>query len=476
MEDGLPHTIVQSILQTRDGYLWVGTREGLARFDGHSFLCLAAREFGTGLVQPSVVCLCETRDGSLWIGTENGGLFRLYQGRLVRFGVAEGLRGSIISGLQETPDGTLWVAASGLARYRNGQLNYPFDQQVGRGVASLFLDPQGVLWVNASSGVRQLRGDQLTLFRLADDHPLGPQRSLACDRHGTVWGGQTGQLLEVRDGKVKPYPKAPGAAGIIGALLPDREGNLWVGSYAGISRFVDGEFVSEKDERGESYRVFCFLQDREGNVWCGSEEGLVRLTPQQFTTYTKKDGLSADSIAAVCADHGGGVWVSVWGGGLNHFVNGTFNVFGRTNGLSSDFVLAVHEARDGSLWVGADYGSGLNHLRNGQVAHYKVDPVFTALLEDEQGRLWIGSRDSLTCLKDGKFQRYTMREGLNGNQINALCLGQGGVLWVGTQAGLSRWRENHFENVAPREPKLQTIILSLYEDAELSLGAPFGMG
>lgn len=469
MEDGLPHTIVQAITQTRDGYLWVGTREGVARFDGQSFLCLTARDFGTGLVQPSVVCLCETQDGSLWIGTETVGLFRLYQGRLSRFGQAEGLRGNIISGLQETADGSLWIAAGGLARLKGGKLEYPFEKEVGRTIMSLYLDHEGVLWVNCGTGVKRLEGQRMVPFLLANGRGLGMQRSLICDRSGTVWGGATAVLMEVKEGKVTTYHKGDGAEGIVGALFQDRDGNLWVGAYAGVSRFVDGQFIAEKDERGESYRVFCFFQDREGNIWIGSEEGLVRLTPQQFTTYTKKQGLTADAIGSVCASRDGGVWVGVWGGGLNHFADGTFTTFGKTNGLASDFVLATLEARDGSLWAGSDYGAGLNHIQDGRVTIHKLDSVFTAFLEDAQGAVWIGSRDSLTYFKDGKFARYTSRDGLSGNQINALCQGQGGVLWVGTQNGLTRWCDGQFENLAAKEPRLGEIILSLYEDPERTL-------
>jgi ligand-binding sensor domain-containing protein len=153
MEDGLPHTIVQAITQTRNGFLWVGSREGMARFDGVSFLSFTAREFGTGLVQPSVTHLCETRDGSLWIGTENLGLFRLFQGRISRLRRAEGLRSDLVAGLQEMPDGSLWIAAGGLACLSDGKLAYPFQPQVTGSVALLFLDPEGVLWM-AGRGVK----------------------------------------------------------------------------------------------------------------------------------------------------------------------------------------------------------------------------------------------------------------------------------------------------------------------------------
>jgi signal transduction histidine kinase/streptogramin lyase len=278
----------------------------------------------------------------------------------------------------------------------------------------------------------------------------------------------------VRAGVAARYTKGAGIAGIVGAVLPDQEGNTWVGTYAGLCRFADGQFVAEGGYLGASYRVFCLFQDREHNVWVGSEEGLVRLTPRHFTTYTMQEGLTQDAIASVCAGRDGSVWIAVWGGGVNHFVDGHFAVIGRSNGLSSDFVLALDAARDGSLWVGADYGFGLNHIQGGQITHYGraeglTDPVLTALLEDEAGNMWIGSRSALNCLRGGTFNRYTMRQGLSNNKINALCVGQRGVVWIGTEDGLTQWTNGQFIVVSATEPLLRKTILSLYEDPEGTL-------
>ncbi len=469
MEDGLPHTIVQAITQTRDGYLWIGTREGLARFDGQAFFSLTAKDFGTGLVQPSVVCLCETQDGTLWIGTENVGLFRLQEGRLARFGKQEGLRDAAITRLQETADGSLWIAARGLAQLKDGEIKYPFDSELGSVVLSLFLDHEGTLWISSLVGVRRLQGQKLAPYVPANRRSIGVPRCVVYDRKGTVWAGDTFGITQVRDGNATDYRKGDGPIGVVGAVFPDREGNVWVGAYAGVSRFVDGRFIAEKGELGESYRVFCFFQDGESNVWVGSENGLIRLTPQGFTTYTKQQGLTENAITSVCAGRDGGVWIGVWGGGVNRFLDGGFTAIRQTNGLASDFVLAIREARDGSLWVGTDYGAGLNHIKEGRIAHYKLDPVFTALLEDERGNMWIGSTDSLTCFREGKFERFTTRDGLSANQINALCEGRGGILWVGTEGGLTRGANGHFLNLAAHEPRLKERILSLYEDPEGTL-------
>jgi ligand-binding sensor domain-containing protein len=303
--------------------------------------------------------------------------------------------------------------------------------------------------------------------------PVSP-KCLARGRDGALWTGDSFGLTCIKEGIAKHYAKGNDASGIIDAILPDREGNVWIGAYSGLSLFVGGSFVPASDEHLAVDRVFCLFQDREDNVWAGSEVGLVRLTPRQLTTYTKVQGLMADSIGSVCASRDGSVWVGVWGGGLNHFVDGGFTVMGKSNGLASDFVMAVHEARDGSLWVGTDYGAGLNHIVEGRIIRYGaadgVDPAVLALAEDTQGNVWIGSRNSLTCFKEERFRRYTTREGLTSNQINALCERQEGGLWIGTEQGLTQWwKDGPFVNLAASEPRLRKTILSLYEDPQQTL-------
>lgn len=470
MEDGLPHTVVQAITQARDGYLWVGTREGLARFDGVRFQAIA---LGSGLVQPSVTCLAEDQHGSLWIGTQNAGLFRLQEGKVARFGTAEGLPSDNILGLQRTTDGALWIGSiRGLAQAEEGKIRRCLEKDIKGAVWSLFGDQEGSLWI-ALPGLARFMEGRLVPYR-AEGFPASV-KCVLYDRAGTLWSGNNDGLFCVRDGKTIRYKKADGPLGVISVLYQDREGTLWVGTYGGLSRFVEGKFVNESQNDAAFYRVFSIFEDREGNLWTGSEEGLTRLTPRHFTSYTREHGLRQNSIASVCADKDGGAWVAAWGGGVNHLVNGQVTqVLDRSNGLPTDFILSVLEARDGSLWVGNDYYFGVNHVRNGENIHYGraeglVGTVVSVMLEDHQGNLWLGSRDALNCFKDGRFTRFTTSNGLTHNKINALCEGQEGVVWVGTEAGLTVWRDGRFIDCSVGETRLKTVVLSLYEDAERTL-------
>ena len=468
MEDGLPHNIVQAITQTHDGYLWVGTREGLARFDGARFKII---ELSPEVKHPSIVSLLESRDGSLWVGTDNAGLFRLQPGTVARCPAPGGAMDYSVHDLHRSGE-SVWIASSaGVLEWTGGKLLR--RSEFRNLIQSLCVDNAGGVWL-AGEGLRRLNG-------VATNYPVHtgtlPRevRRAYCDPDGTFWLATSNKgLTQVTVGVATYHHKADGPSGFVSVVLRDRTGEFWVGSYSGLSRFVDGGFVNETEPDEPSYQVYAITEDHEGSVWVGSEEGLTRFTPKAFKTYTKRDGLTLNRVVTVCASRDGSIWTGIHGGGLNHFVGGRIVALSKADGLSSDYVLAMCEARDGSLWVGTDYGSTLNRIQNGQITRYGPELGFvtaatTALVEDGDGTVWAGTRDGLQCFRNGRFTNYLTADGLSHDKINALCLGRGGELWIGTGSGLSLWNDGRFTNLAARIPQLKTIILSLYEDAEGAL-------
>jgi ligand-binding sensor domain-containing protein/signal transduction histidine kinase len=470
MQDGLPHNVVQALAQTQDGYLWVGTREGLARFDGVQFepvnLPAEARH-------PSVLSLRTARDGSLWIGTARSGLFHAGRSSISRCEAPGGSTNLSAYEIHEGGDGAVWVATSvGVLRYRDGKLERVSDFRSL--IESLCADTRGRIWIARDGGLECLsEPSRPKLVPEQGSLPREPRR-LYCDPDGVFWVASKNGLTELKNGVARFYPKSEGPQGFINAFCRDSLGNLWIGAYAGLSRFADGEFVNEEGRDEASYHVYAFMEDRERNLWVASEQGLERLTPKPFRTYTKKDGLSLNTVVSVCASHDGSVWVSAWGGGLNHLVDGRFDHVRAAEGLSSDFVMALLEGRDGSLWVGADYGAALNRIQNGAITHYGREQGYTAgaitaLFEDPSGLLWIGTRDGLFCLRDGRISLKTTRDGLSHDKINALCGAQQGGMWIGTERGLTRWDGQHLIDYSGKEASLRNTILSLYEDPEGAL-------
>jgi len=467
MEDGLPHNIVQAIAQTADGYLWVGTREGLARFDGFRFERV---DVSFDRKYPSIHCLHAARDGSLWVGSESAGLFRLRDGQVLFCPGPKGETNFTVTEIHEARDGAIWTASNlGVLRFHDGKSE--FISSFNNLIQSLCVDPQGEVWLAGKGvlkGLSQTGGTNLVPSRGV--LPNDPRRAY-CDAQGTVWLAASGGVTELRGTSATFHQKAEGPTGFVGVMFVDRQNHFWIGTYSGLSRFEDGKFINLGTADESAYRIYAIFQDQEDTLWVGSEEGLIRMTPKRFKTITKRDGLTHNTVVSVCAGRDGSIWIGAWGGGVNRLLDGQITALTRSDGLSSDFVMGICEGRDGSLWVGTDYGAALNHITAQRVTQFGPQEGFvgnaatTALLEDGDGNLWLAIRNGLYRWHDGKFTRYTTSSGLPHNKVNALCGGADGVVWIGTESGLAKWTRQGFANGTEFASLRQTTVLSIFQDA-----------
>lgn len=467
MEDGLPHNIVQAIAQTADGYLWVGTREGLARFDGFRF-----ERIDTSFERkyPSIHCLQATPDGSLWVGSEGVGLFRLQNGQVTICLGPKGETNFTVTEIHTARDGAVWVASSiGVLRFcgHQGEFISGFINLI----QSLCVDPAGEVWLAGNGTLKCLsRSDRANIVPQAGTLPNDPRRAY-CDANGVFWLAARSGFTELKDGVATFHQKAEGTTGFIGPMFTDRQTNFWIGTYSGLSRFEQDKFIHLGTADESAYRIYAIFQDREDTLWIGSEEGLIRMTPKRFTTITKKDGLTHNTVVSVCAGRDGSIWIGAWGGGINRLRNGQITALTKNDGLSSDFVMGICEGRDGSLWVGTDYGAALNRINGQQITQFGPEQGFAgnmatiALLDDAAGNLWLGTRGGLFHHRENKFTRFTTGSGLPHNKVNALCEATDGAIWIGTEGGLVKWTQQGFAKDAEFAGLRQNTILSVFQDA-----------
>jgi ligand-binding sensor domain-containing protein/signal transduction histidine kinase len=480
-DEGLPHNTVQAIAQGRDGYLWVGTHAGLARFNGLDFAVFEPRS-APDLAGASITSLCSDHDGVLWIGTQDRGLFRMLDGECTRYTITNGLAGNSINVVYQRHDGSLWIGTSkGLSRLSKGQFT-TFTRQNGLSsnfVRSLFEDRDGNLWIATGEGLNRLRSpNTMDTFPMPQGLPNDSVRCICQDHGDRIWIGSSNGMLwygpywqkffayNTRYGLSDPF---------VSAICEDREGNLWVGTYSGLNRFREGHFLNQLDNQGVPFdHVNALFEDRESNLWVGSKEGLIRLTPKRFTTITKRQGLTHNNVMAVVESQDDTLCVGTWGGGICAIKDGHASALNSSTNLSQSLVLSLARARDGGLWVGADFDGGLTRLNGPNSAHFSSRdglpkaPV-RVLHEDHAGALWIGTDLGLVWFHDGKFKTYTTHDGLPGNSIHDLCDDDAGGLWIGTEAGLSHWQTNRFTNLTVHDGLSDNHILALYQDAESSL-------
>lgn len=484
VENGLPNNTVQSIAQTQDGYLWVGTREGLVRFDGEQFEMLRLTPQTT---EPTINCLLASRDGSLWIGTDGRGVFQLARGELRRHTIPGRNDNFSVLRMCEAGTGALWMEIpdemlcwqDGKMQV-HGELSNAREPQIelGSGKRPICSDAAGNVWMLNRNLVRLDRSDSTNYFAQPGLLPASG-RALYRDRRGVFWVGTDSSasnvLIRVEGETIAKYPRQSGPAGFPQVILHDNADNLWIGSYEGLSRLINGTFVPftarEQGPSAAGYKIYALFEDREQNLWVGSDEGLTRLTPKRFKTITKEDGLASNVALAVLARQDDSVWISSWGSGLSRYRDGKVEILNTTNGLPSNFVMALAETRDGSLWTGADYNGPLIRIKDGKVAvfDHKSHHGTPALYEDARGLLWIGNRGNLETWDGKKLRRYTTKNGLTDDEVNAISGGADGEVWIGTVGGLTRWQNGKFQNLAATNAALHTIILSLYHDAKNTL-------
>lgn len=497
VDEGLPHDSVQALAQTRDGYLWIGTAAGLARFDGVTFTPFDDKNT-PALKNSSITTLCADRDGALWIGTAEGGLTRLRDGSFVHFDSGDGLAGDRVKVICQGHDGALWIGTTtGMSRYQEGRFTtYRKEQGLLADLVNYIReDRDGNVWIATGAGLNRLSGGAMDAFEMPNGLPNDAVRGICQDRAGRLWIGSNNGMLWYNAywKSFYAYNTRYGLSdAFVSAICDDREGNLWVGTYSGLNRFREGRFFTELDNQGVPFgRVNALFEDREGNLWVGAQDGLVRLTPKRFVTYTVRQGLTHNNVMSVLEDRSGSIWAGTWGGGLDQLKEEHVTAYTSTNIFAQGLVLGLCEGRDGSLWIGQDFGAGLVRFKDGNITHYSsadglIKAPIRVLHEDAGGNLWVGTSRGLCCLKDQGFLTFTTQDGLAANAVRSICEDHAGNLWLGTENGLSRLEREAAADAAtgrPAEtssthiPKCFTslpglnhkTVLALCEDAEQSL-------
>lgn len=442
---GLPQSSVEVIFQDRAGYMWFGTQEGLARFDGVSFR-VHDRATLPELGENVVASLAEDGGGALWIGTTRA-LVRLKDGAATAFGTAEGLPGRGVRAILPCDPGEVWLGTrgGGVAVLSKGRIRTlgTADGLAHAGVWSLARGPDGAVWVGTSGGVSRVGGGSIASFGRERGLPGIQVRALCARRDGTVWAGTEAGVARLegdRFATVVDSARLGNAA--VWCLLEDRDGSLWIATYgAGLFRLTGGRLDRCGEREGLPGNVVRSLfEDREGSLWVGfSGRGVARLKDSSFTTVQARHGLPHDYVATVMEDRRGDLLVGTFGGGLGRRGPGLWRSIGERDGLPSDDVWSLAEGRDGSIWIGT-LGNGLARLAGGRITRWTTRSGLSsdgvrAILEDRSGAVWVATRNGLNRIRGGAIEVFGTAQGLPVEGLYCLHEDHRGRLWVGTSGG-----------------------------------------
>jgi ligand-binding sensor domain-containing protein/signal transduction histidine kinase len=481
----LPLDSVQAVIQSSDGYLWIGTPNGLLRFDGITLTPFDTRET-PGFPNNNVQALATSRRGGIWVGTE-GGLVYLRDGHATTYTTANGLPNNVVRALHADRDDNLWIGmhGGGVARFRDGRFDvYGTAQGLSNNVVrALLRDRNGDMWIGTDAGgLNRLRDGVITVYTAADGLGDNSIWALLEDSRGRLWIGTAGAGVRERlpDGRFEA--RAMGLPSrFVRTMVEDRDGSLWVGTEGGgLHRYRHGELSSFRQEQDlSSDTVRALLEDREGSLWIGTiGGGLNRLRDAKFTTLTTREGLRSDLTRVVYEDRNRNLWIGTDGGGLHRLTGNALSHYTTSTGLSGNTIRAVLQDRTGGVWVGT-LNAGLNYIRGRRITRIAVaDQTVRSLLEDRDGSIWIGTYGGgLNRYANGRVSTYTTRDGLSSDFITALAQSQDGTLWIGTNGGgLNRFAAGQFAAYTSGDGLVDPQVRSLYVDAgnQLWIGTASG--
>lgn len=477
-ERGLPNNSILAIAQDRSGYLWLGTMEGLVRFDGVRFAVFSKNNVPEFRDQ-TISSLLFDRGGLLWIATYRGDLLCMGNGVFRGGLLPEKVSGIGFNCLAEDGQGRIWAGTSaGLFFHLPGSPG-PFEKCAafpGTKVGCLATDRSGRLLVGTlGKGLFMLENERWLEVLSGAALPGGDIYALREGRDGTLWIGTGDCLNRYRDGQLHREPLRQGLSNNITALIEDRHGNLWAGSEDGLIRGQHGsfQFLSADQGLGGNF-LSSLIEDREGSLWAGTfNGGLTQIRDDKITTLSHQEGLAGKMFLSLYGDESGALWVGGFGEFLNRYQDGRCRTFRLPKHFSPSSVYSLAPDGDGSLWLGTSVG--LLHFESGRFREVPLPwkgavAEVRCVLKDRAGRLWAGTWGSgLFCREQGKVSAIAHADGLPDDRIGTLFEDRRGNLWVGCESGLAVIPLGEAKRLLP-EPALKGCnVLSFYEDRQGTL-------
>lgn len=512
VESGLPQNKVTAILQTRDGYLWLGTYNGLARFDGMHFTVFDDNNTPR-LHSSRITSLCEATDGTLWIGDESGQVTQYKDGQFIPVLFHAKWSGGKIYRIATDDSGDVWLMneAGELARARDGKVLTPEAGSVAK-VVAMARSNDGTIWVSRDGAISVLQHGHLRLIYTSYI------QGICASRDGGLWVAADERLQEWKDGKwEKNWGTAPWGLGIVSQFIELDNGMLAAGSTDNGLYLVSPDQTNNivhfsRTDGFPSDWIISLRQDREGNLWSGTGSGLVMVRPSNIETVSPPDDWKSRAVLSVCADTNNALWIGTEGAGLYHFEHSAWTNYEGAQGIRNPYIWSLAEDGAGRVWAGTWGGGlflqnagsnglfnfapgmeritppmpallsvpgglwigtteGLLHYQNGAAAWLtndagKFSADVRAIARDRNGAVWIGTAgNGLACLQNGTVQQFKKPDGLSSDFVECLHIDDDGTLWIGTfGGGLDRFKDGRFSGINSRQGLPNNVICDIEDD------------
>ncbi len=438
-------TSTTDVFQTKDGYINIGTYEGLARFDGVTFTT-HKRSKNNDLAFVSVRAILEDSQGNLWLGSNDEGLQKISKEGKKLFTTQNGLPNNSIRALAEDHKGNVWVGTAAGVVYITPQgrmINAQFEAgTISKGIiaTSLYCDDGGTMWLLTANerGLFHFDDGIFRTRRELDVYGNYLATAICQDKEGAFWAGLSDiGLLRIHDGKLEKVQSGTilDSVATTCAFVAD-DGTVWFGTEKGLVVYRKGRFHEYSGSSLDSAKINKIISDREGNIWIATDRnGIGKLTLGKFKIM--KLGVAVNSIAE---DRHGTVWAGTDTGVRcyrdDSEVQDAITSF--TEGLR---VRDVYAARDGSLLVSCYSAPALLHYSDGTIKSWTKDSGLAGnkvrvAIETRSGDIYAGTTTGLSIIHaDGSIRNFKQADGLENEYIMTLYQDTTDTIWIGTDGG-----------------------------------------
>ncbi len=461
---GLPNNVVTAVVQTREGYLWVGTYGGLVRFDGVHFTIFNSAST-PGLQSDRITSLYEDADGTLWIGHERGDLTRYRGGKFESLDVHETGARRKIPAIGADADGDVWMLneEGTLVRARDGATCSLPNKD---GVAQLAQDRQGKLWVTSGGQLAAVEHGGLTMLTTTNDaNGIGYYVLGICPSHdGGLWIVSDGQVRKWDGHAVTESRGTNPCNATVVAMVETKSGALAMGTSSdGLYLLFSNRSILHFNHASDfpTDWIRCLYEDREETLWMGSgSAGLVALRPGKVETLNAPENWQGRVPLSVAAAHNGAIWIGSEGAGLYRLDDRQWTRYGESAGFSNLYVWCVSEDSRGRMWAGT-WGGGM-FMQQGErfVAPPGLENInvpMPAILQTSNGVTWIGTASGLLRYENGAVKWFGEKEGLKAPDVRAIVQDHDGTVWFGmVGGGLGRLQNGRLTQFLKREGGLSS--------------------
>ncbi|HYG39483.1 MAG TPA: two-component regulator propeller domain-containing protein [Cytophagales bacterium] len=470
VDSGFPAAQPIEVFQDDKGFLWICTLgEGLTRFDGVNY---KHYNYKDSLISNEVRAIVQDNNGVFWIGTEeglskfNGSSFETIKNKLFEH---VSIRDILID-----KKGKLWIGT-----YGNGLITYDhkvftqFEEKDGlldKKISSIAEDKKGNIWLGTiTGGLFKYDGTAFTQYTIANGLSNNTVRSVIADKDNRIWIGTDNGLTKFENEEFTIYRTPEGLIhNLVYDVCEDKLGNIWIGTLGGISKFDNQKFKSFTTAQGlTSNLVYNLFIDKEGNMWIGTDlPGITVLGVHQISYYTQKTGLSNNSVYGITQDNNGNFWFATYGG-ANIYNGEKFEIINETALSPTSNLLSVSKDREGVIWFTGTEGVIKFDGKDFKKLDYSFsnNPIFS-LRKNISGETWFGSKGLIRYDGQKTFKKFDFKNSTE-STIFSIHEDSRGYVWLATGGqGAIVFDGENFSTIDSLNGLPSSTITSIAEDKQ----------